>query len=150
MDEAPRLGSLHQGFVVQEILWCLGRAVGRDVSGAGHELAADRADAPCHQTRVRETADAHARVEPFADQVEKAVAVGGMHVQQRMAVRELGEHRREMRGPERQWGGDAQEPEHVTLGRNRVLRRVEFGDNPHGMLAKGGTSLRERCASCGA
>jgi len=47
-------------------------------------------------------------------------------------------------------GGDAQEPAHVTLGRNRVLRRVEFGDNPHGMLAKGGTSLRERCASCGA
>lgn len=108
MDQAPGFGSLQQGFVVQQILWCPGRAVRRDVCGAGDEFAAKRADAPRHQIRVRKIAQAHARVEPFADQVNETVAVGGRHAQQVMAACKLGEHRRKMRRPERQRGGDAQ------------------------------------------
>jgi hypothetical protein len=59
-----------------------------------------RTDATRYQVRVREMTHAHRRIEAFADEINKAVAVRGMHLQQRMPTRELGEHGRHTRQAE--------------------------------------------------
>jgi hypothetical protein len=50
-------------------------------------------------TKLESGKQAHRCVESFAHKIDKAIAVGGTHVQKRMPPRELGENRGQMSRP---------------------------------------------------
>ncbi len=111
--------------MLQEFLRCAGCATRFEVFGTGDALAAQRRDAARDQIRVRKIAHAHGGVETFADEIDKAVAVGGVHVQLRMTAGEIGQHRREVRRTEGQRRGDAKATADFAFGRDRVARGFE-------------------------
>ena len=89
------------------------------------------------------------RVEPLADQVDQPVAVGGADLEPRVAHGELGQHRREVRVPERDRRGDAQPPARLALAAERVAPRLQLGHHPLGIGAEVAARLGQRHAAGG-
>ncbi len=79
-----------------------------DVCGARDEPSQDWADSPCDEVRVVQVTHTNGTVEAFSDNVDEAIAIARMYVEQWMPSRQLREHRSEVRRPERQGRRNAQ------------------------------------------
>src|SRR5262249_58296406 len=87
--QAPGLGAVHQGLMVEEGLGCFRRTMTPDVARTRHQLPRDRPDATRDQIGVREVADPERAIEALGNDVYEAVLIGGVDLQERISVRQL-------------------------------------------------------------
>jgi hypothetical protein len=88
--------------MVNEFIGRPRRSVGRDISGTCYELAANWRDPSSDEARIRYIAQPNCRVEAFAHQIDKSIAIGSMDLKLRMAAREFGQDGRELGHAERE------------------------------------------------
>src|SRR5580700_217900 len=93
----PGFGSLHERLMGKKVVRHLGSPVLPDIARACDELSMDRSDAPCDQVRVGEIADAYRTVETLPNDIDEAITVARLYVEQRVAPRHFRKHRCQMR-----------------------------------------------------
>src|SRR5260221_10507905 len=127
VDQAPGLRALQEGLVGDKVVGRLWRPAPPDVVRACDELSADRPDAPGHEVRITEIANAHRTVEALTDNIHEAVAVTSMYVKQRVSPRQFRKDWRQMRRAEGQRRRNAQTAAQVTGGEDRLPRVIHLG-----------------------
>src|SRR4029077_9714326 len=96
IDKLPGFGSLHERLMGEEFVRRLGSPVLPDIVRACDELAMDRSDATCDQVRVVEIADAYRTIETLPNDIDEAIAVARLYVEQPVTPRHLCKYRCQM------------------------------------------------------
>lgn len=149
IHELPGLRSLHESLVVDEFLRCFGRTMRLNVIRARDELSVDRPDASCDQVGVLEIANPDSAIETLCDEINEAIAVGGMDVEPRMPPRHIGEHRSEVGRPESKRHSHSQAALKVAGGQDRFPGHVDLGADSIRVVSKRNAGFRESGAASG-
>src|SRR5947208_6393903 len=91
--------------------------------------------------------DSDRRVEALSNEIDEAVAVGRMDLQQRMATSELGKYGCDKHRPTRQGSSDTKKPAKGSLRRHRLLCRLKLANDAGGMFAESDAGLGQRCTA---
>ena len=118
-----------------------------DVGRAGHQRPVDRADASRDQIRVLQVAEPDRAIVAFPDEIDDLVAVTGVDVEQWMAPRHVGDHRREMRRAQAQWRGNTQASAQLARWMDRFPGQVDLGTGPGRIVHEGRAGFRQRRAT---
>ena len=97
---------------------------------------------------VREIADADRTIETVANDVNEAIAVARLYVEQWVTPRHFRKHRRQMRGSEGKRRCDTEAAAQLTGRQDRFKRGVYFGADASGVVAKRDAGLRQRGTAC--
>src|SRR6202035_2366675 len=97
IDKLPGFRSLHERLMGKEFIRRLGSPVLPDVVRACDELSMHRSDATRDQIRIVEVADAYCTIETLRNDIDEAIAIARMYLEQRASPRHFCKHRRQMR-----------------------------------------------------
>jgi hypothetical protein len=103
---------------------------------ARDELSIDRPDASCDQVGVLEIANPDSTIETLCDEINEAIAVGGMDLELRVPPRHVREHWSEVGRPERKRRSYSQAASKVTGGQDRFPGHVNFGADSIRVVSK--------------
>src|SRR2546421_799661 len=112
VDEWPGLRSLHQAFVIHELIERARGPMRGNIGRAGDKHCGYRADTSSDQAGVWQNSRSDRGIEAFGNEIDETVAVGRMDVQQRMATSKLGKDRCDKGWPARQGCRDAKKSAH--------------------------------------
>jgi hypothetical protein len=103
----------------------------------------------CDQAGILKIADPDRTIESLRDEINEAIAVRGMDVELRMALRHVGEHRSQVSWAESERRSHSQATAKLTVGQEQFSGRVDFGAGPFSMISKRDPGFRESGAASG-
>ena len=118
-----------------------------DVIRACDKLSIDRPDALRDQVGVLKVANPDRAIETLGDEIDEAIAVGGMDVELRVLARHFRKHGGEVGRAERKRHGNPQAAAQLTGGEDRFPGRVDLGAGSGRMVPERDSRFRERGAA---
>lgn len=147
--ESPCLSPLHERLMQDDFLDGFGRPVRLDIVRARDELSLDWPDALGDQAGVLKVSASDRAIETLCNQVNEAIAVGGMNVKLRMLACHFSQHRGEVGRTESQWNGNPQTATKAAFGKDRFPGYFDLGAYPGCIVPKRGAGLCQRSAAGG-
>ncbi len=132
-----------------EFLRRLGGTMRFDIVRARDELSVKRPDASCDQAGVLEIANPDRTIKTLCDEIDEAIAVGGMDVKLRVTSCHFREHGSEAGRAERKRCSNAQATAKVTGGEHGFPGHVDLGAGSGCMVTKREPGFCEGCAAGG-
>ncbi len=118
-----------------------------DIVRACDELSIDRPDALRDQVGVLKVADPDRAIETLCDEIDEAIAVGGMDVELRVLTRHFRKHGGEVGRAESKRHGNPQAAAQLTGGEDRFPGRVDLGAGSGRMIPERDPRFCERGAA---
>jgi hypothetical protein len=107
----------------------------------------ERPDALRDQVGVLKVASPDRAIETLCDEIDEAIAVGGMNVKPRVLPRHLREHGGEVGWTESKRHGNSQAAAKVAGGEDRFPGRINLGAGSGRMVSERDSGFRERGAA---
>ena len=145
--QAPGFGTLHEAFVVHKVGRFCRLSPCLEIGRTGHKRPPHRGDPPRHKARVGKISHPDGSIETFADEVDEAIAIGGVDLQFRMSLGQFGKDRSELGRAEGQRCCEPEQAPDIAFRRQCVLRVLQFDNDPHCVLAKGRARFGQRGAA---
>ncbi len=136
--------------MAREIGRCFRRAAARQIVRARDEDAADAAEPPRHETRIRKGADAQPDIEVLLDQVDIAVVEEKLRREGRMGVEKARQDRRHVPPSEDEGRRDAHEAAQRSRARSAAQGLVVIGEDAARLLGETAAFVGRREAAGGA